>query len=204
MFKDWENPEAVFQILKKISRGMPCDITGIRDYAMLDTHGGVQWPLAESQPLQENQRRLFSDGQFFTEDRKARFIFEAPRPAPEEVCSQYPFVLLTGRGTSSQWHTQTRTAKSPVLRKMYPAQVYVEINPEDACKLSIRDGQWVYISTRRGEIKAMPSVREGHIFVPMHYEVTNILTMPSFDPYSYQPSYKMAAARLAKAPYYYA
>ena len=91
---------------------------------------------------------------------------------------------------------------------MYPAQIYVEINPEDACKLSIRDGEWVYISSRRGEIKAralvMPSVREGHIFVPMHYEVTNVLTLPSFDPYSYQPSYKMAAVRIAKVPYYYA
>ena len=84
----------------------------------------------------------------------------------------------------------------------------MEINPEDACKLSIRDGQWVYVSTRRGEIRAralvIPSVQQGHIFLPMHYEVSNHLTLPSFDPYSYQPSYKMAAARVAKVPYYYA
>ncbi len=208
LFKDWQNPEAVFQILKKISRGTPCDFTGIRDYAMIDTNGGIQWPLGENEKLQENQRRLFANGKFFTDDQKARFIYEAPRPVPEDVCGKYPFVLLTGRGTSAQWHTQTRTGKSPVLRKMYSAEEYVEINPEDACKLSIRDGQWVYVSTRRGEIKAralvMPGVRQGHIFIPMHYEVTNILTLPSFDPYSYQPSYKMAAARLSKVPYYYA
>ncbi len=208
LFKDWQSPEAVFQILKEISRGTPCDFTGIRDYAMIESSGGIQWPLPEGTLPLENQRRLFADGQFFTDDRKARFMFEAPRPVPEDVCAKYPFVLLTGRGTSAQWHTQTRTAKSPVLRKMYAQDVYVEINPEDACKLSIRNGQWVYVSTRRGEIRAralvMPSVQQGHIFLPMHYEVSNHLTLPAFDPYSYQPSYKMAAARVAKVPYYYA
>ena len=62
--------------------------------------------------------------------------------------------------------------------------------------------------SRRGEVKArarvIPSVRSGQIFLPMHYEETNRLTLPSFDPYSFQPSYKMAAARLGKKPYYYA
>ncbi|MBI4309122.1 MAG: molybdopterin-dependent oxidoreductase [Candidatus Omnitrophica bacterium] len=208
MFKAWQTPEAVFHILKEISRGTPCDFTGIRDYAMIEAQGGIQWPFPQGQVPQENQRRLFSDGKFFTGDGKARFIFEAPRPVLEDVCNQYPFVLLTGRGTSAQWHTQTRTAKSALLRAMYPQDIYAEINPEDACGLGIRDGQWVYVSTRRAEIKVralvMPSVAQGHIFVPMHYEAANHLTLPSFDPYSHQPSYKMAAARLAKAPYYYA
>ncbi len=208
LFKDWQDPEAVFQILKKISRGTPCDLTGIRDYAMIEDKGGVQWPFPEGAAPESNERRLFEDGKFFHPDGKARFMFEDPRPVPEDICAQYPFVFLTGRGTSAQWHTQTRTAKSPVLRTMYPQEVYVEMNPEDACKFSIRDGQWVYISTRRGEVRAramlMPSVQEGHIFMPMHYGVTNHLTLPSFDPYSHQPSYKMAAARVAKVPYYYA
>ena len=30
-----------------LSRGQPCDITGIDDYAMLDQHGGIQWPWPE-------------------------------------------------------------------------------------------------------------------------------------------------------------
>ena len=45
MFAAWESPEAVFQILKKLSAGMPCDITGIADYHMLDQARGIQWPL---------------------------------------------------------------------------------------------------------------------------------------------------------------
>lgn len=208
MFKHWETPEATFQMMKRISADTPFDITGIRDYAMIESHGGIQWPCPEGTDLSDNQRRLFADGKFFHPDGKARFMFEAPRPSPEEPSLQYPFVLLTGRGTSAQWHTQTRTGKSAVLRKLYPQEIYVEINPDDAYTHMIRDGEEVYISTLRGEVKArarvIPTVQPGHIFMPMHYEETNRLTLPSFDPYSYQPSYKMAAARLGKSPYYYA
>jgi len=35
-------------------------------------------------------------------------------------------------------------------------------------------------------------VNSGTVFMPMHYYETNILTFPSFDPYSRQPSYKYA------------
>jgi assimilatory nitrate reductase catalytic subunit len=44
MFREWRDPESVFQILKEITRGQPCDITGIDDYRMLDAAGGIQWP----------------------------------------------------------------------------------------------------------------------------------------------------------------
>ncbi len=208
LFKDWNSPQDVFQILKKISKGQPCDISGIRDYAMLDEHGGIQWPYPDGAVLQANERRWFEDGRYYYADGKARFCFEKPRPVPEETSAQYPLVLLTGRGTSAQWHTQTRTAKSAMLRKLYPAEVYVEISPEDALTWNIHHGQWVFVSTRRGEIKARaflsPSVQPGQIFMPMHYIETNQLTFPAFDPYSRQPSYKSAAAKISRQPYYYA
>jgi assimilatory nitrate reductase catalytic subunit len=38
----------VFQILKELSRGQPCEITGIRDYQMIDDAGGIQWPLPDT------------------------------------------------------------------------------------------------------------------------------------------------------------
>ncbi|HEU5396492.1 MAG TPA: molybdopterin-dependent oxidoreductase, partial [Verrucomicrobiae bacterium] len=39
MFSEWTSPEAVFQILKRLSAHQPCDITGIRDYRHLDDCG---------------------------------------------------------------------------------------------------------------------------------------------------------------------
>ena len=200
MFSRWSSPEAVFQILKDLSRGRPCDITGIEDYRMLDRCGGVQWPLPVGTEL-KTERRLFEDGNFYHSDCKARFLFEPSRPPREEPDDDFPFILLTGRGTSAQWHTQTRTAKSAVLRKLYPKDVYVEINPADAEELHIESGEIVRISSRRGSITAKvvvtSTVMTGQVFIPMHYSTVNQLTFPSFDPYSRQPSYKSAAVRLA-------
>lgn len=202
LFKAWSSPEATFQILKRCSAGMPCDITGIDDYVMLDRHGGIQWPFPTGSTLDSNERRLFEDGRFYTADEKAKFLFEAPRPLPEPISEDYPFVLLTGRSTSAQWHTQTRTQKSAVLRKLHPAEVYVEINPQDAQRLQIGPNEWVCVASRRGKIKAravlIPTVQVGHVFMPMHYSETNKLTYPAFDPYSSQPSYKHCAVTLSR------
>jgi anaerobic selenocysteine-containing dehydrogenase len=197
LFKDWTSPEAAFQLMKELSRGQPCDITGIRDYQMLDEAGGIQWPLPETASTRETERRLFEDGVFYHADGRARFIFEEPREMAEPTDASYPYLLLTGRGTSAQWHTQTRTAKSPVLRRLYPENIYAEINPEDAARAGIKPDSMVEIASRRGKVEARAfvtsTVGTGQVFIPMHYANANQLTYPAFDPYSRQPSYKACA-----------
>jgi anaerobic selenocysteine-containing dehydrogenase len=200
MFSRWTSPEAVFQILKKLSANRPCDFSGIRDYRMLDQAGGIQWP-ATSENLAP-ERRLFEDGHFFHRDRKAKFIFDAPVPMPEIPCAEFPFLLLTGRGTSAQWHTQTRTAKSEVLRRLYPEDIYVEINTDDAATLKIRNNEQIEIASRRGQITARAfvtyAIQRGQVFIAMHYATANQLTFPAFDPHSRQPSYKACAVTIRK------
>ena len=204
MFAEWTSPEATFQILKKLSRGRPCDITGIRDYVELDRLLGVQWPLPEGTEVSPgSQRRLFEDGKFFFPDGKARFVFGEPRSMPEPVDDAYPLLLLTGRGSSSQWHTQTRTGKSKTLARLYSSEPYVEINPVDAERAGIESKDWVTLESRRGRMRARAFVshivQPGHVFVPMHYKDANLLTFPSVDPQSRQPSYKASAVRVVKA-----
>ena len=227
LFAEWTSPQAAFQILKRLSAGRPCDFTGIVDYRHLDASGGIQWPLSlkelgaarasamspggsvPAQPADSadasvvaSERRLFSDGRFFHADGKARFVCEAPRAQPEPPDAEFPFVLLTGRGTSAQWHTQTRTGKSAVLRRLYPEHIYVEINPRDARCLGLAANQLVRVVSRRGELEARASITSsvspGQVFIPMHYAEANRLTHASFDPYSRQPSYKACAVRLTK------
>ncbi len=202
MFSKWSSPEAVLGILGEISKGQPCDISGIRSYRMLDEEGGIQWPHPEGETLESRERRLFADGRFFHPDGRARFLFDMPARNPEPVDAVYPLLLLTGRGTSAQWHTQTRTSKSPVLRKLYPAEIYVELNPADALALDIEANEPIIIESRRGRIQARavitPTVKAGQIFIPMHYKETNRLTHPSFDPHSRQPNYKACAVRLER------
>lgn len=206
MFTKWTHPEAAFKLLRDLTKDRPCDITGIEDYAMIDRLGGVQWPFPQgvenSQIANLQSRRLFEDGVFHTPNKKAKFLFSAPADPPEPSDFDFPYLLLTGRGTSSQWHTQTRTGKSDILKKLYPEHVYVEINPADARKLSVKAGDSVYIRSRRGEIEAAvylaPTVQPGQVFLPMHYKQVNQLTHPSFDPHSRQPNYKACAVAIVK------
>ena len=88
---------------------------------MLDQNGGIQWPCpAQDAPappagkstVPQTHRRLFEDGEFYHADGRAKFLFENPRRMPEPPSPAFPLLLLTGRGTAAQWHTQTRTQKS--------------------------------------------------------------------------------------------
>ncbi len=201
LFKRWSSPEAAFEILKELSAGRPCDITGMGDYADIDHAGGVQWPCVEPAADVEQQRRLFEDGRFYHTDQRAKFLFEPSRAMPEPPDADYPMLLITGRGAASQWHTQTRTSKSPVLRKLYPAGIYVEVHPDDAGAAGIEPHTKVAVTSRRGTLEATalvtPTVQPGQLFIPMHYEATNRLTLSHFDPYSHQPSYKDCAVKIA-------
>ena len=187
LFRNWTSPEAVFQLLKSLTAGRPCDVTGIRDYRHLDEAGGIQWPFPAPESRQSVEkgdwlpasdqtadnlaveqgclspfstdgasagRRLFADGTFYHSDGKARFVFEAPRKMPERLSEHYPLTLLTGRSSAAVWHTQTRTAKSAVLKKLAPQTAYVEINPDDARALRIKPGQNVVVESQRGSLNA--------------------------------------------------
>jgi len=160
----------------------------------------VQWPLPEGACDPAGERRLFSEGCFFTDDSKARFIFDPPRTGPELTDAEFPLILLTGRGTSAQWHTGTRTGKSDVLRKLAPGGIYLELNPLDAERLGIDSGDEITIASRRAAIVAKSfvtaTVQPGQVFIPMHYAEVNQLTLAAFDPHSRQPSYKACAVRV--------
>jgi assimilatory nitrate reductase catalytic subunit len=204
LFRRWSSPEEVFRILAELTRGQPCDITGIAGYDELEAARGVQWPLPAGQPCApREQRRLFADGRFFHPDGKARFVFGDLQRVPEPTDATYPFTLLTGRGSASQWHTLTRTGKSRVLDKLGAITPYVEISPIDAAALGIAPGQRVIVESRRGKMAARAFVTHGvqprQLFVPMHYASTNQLTFAAFDPESRQPAYKACAVSVRAA-----
>jgi assimilatory nitrate reductase catalytic subunit len=203
LFAEWTSPEAVFEILQRLSWGRPCDITGIEGYRMLDDHGGVQWPFPEGAgPAPVAERRLFTDGRFHHPDGRARFCFGDSRPPAEATSRRYPLVLLTGRGSAAQWHTQTRTGKSPLLRALAPGEPYVELAPSDANRIGVASGDRVMVRSPRATVKVRafvtPTIAPGQVFLSMHWPETNLLTQPSFDPSSRQPSYKHCAVEVSR------
>jgi assimilatory nitrate reductase catalytic subunit len=200
---EWTDPEAAFRILQRLSAGRPFDFSGIDGYEELTASGGVQWPCPASEATAPApERRLFEDGRFFTSSGRANFVFADPRPPEEALTSRHPLVLLTGRGSSAEWHTGTRTSKSAILRSLAPTQLYVQIAPADAEPRGILSGDEVMVTTVRGDVRARaqvtPNVAAGQVFLPMHHPDTNRLTAPSFDPQSRQPSYKWSAAEVRR------
>jgi anaerobic selenocysteine-containing dehydrogenase len=200
MFADWNSAEDVFRFLTRISAGRPCDISGITGYDMIRESGGIQWPFPKDKPDTTQHRRLFADGRFFTDDGRARLLVDEIAPVPEATDDEYPVILLTGRGSKVQFHTQTRTGKVAMLRKLYPPEAYVEVNPADFRELGLVDGEKVEVVSRRGAVRVDCRVSDelapGQVFMPMHYAETNLLTFPAFDPYSSEPAYKYSAVRL--------
>jgi assimilatory nitrate reductase catalytic subunit len=201
MFRRWSSPEAVFRLLTEVTRGQPCDMTGITGYDMIEEMRGVQWPLPEGARVEAaSERRLFEDGRFFHADGRARFCHAEPERLPEAPNAEYPFTLLTGRGSSSQWHTLTRTGKSALLRKLGATDPYVEISPVDAEALGIAANARVVVQSRRGRMVARAfvthTVQPKQVFIPMHFARTNQLTLASFDRRSRQPSYKACAVKV--------
>jgi len=206
MFRRWTDPESAFRILRDLTKDRPCDMTGVLGYEHLDEHGGIQWPFPETgnpRPA-ARERRLFENCRFFTPSGKAKILFSPPSEIPEPTDFEFSFTLLTGRGTSSQWHTQSRTGKSDILGKLYPTTVYVEIHPDDAKRFRLKNQDFVRVRSRRASIEATvyiaPTVQPGHLFIPMHYPEVNQLTHSAFDPHSRQPNYKACAVKLERTP----
>ncbi|WP_457150714.1 nitrate reductase [Mesorhizobium sp. P5_C1] len=153
-----------------------------------------------------SSHRFFADGNFYTPDRKARFV--AVRPAVETRTSpDYPLILNTGR-IRDHWHTMTRTGKSPRLSQ-HIAEPFVEIHPADAQCFGIGDADIVRVSSPRGDVlvRALVTARQrrGSLFAPMHWTDQfsakgrlDALTAPLTDPVSGQPALKHVAARIEK------
>ncbi len=199
----WATPEDVFTDLKRLSAGQPCDITGIEGYRMLDERGGIQWPYPTDCDDEATERRLFADGRFYHRDGRAKFCYEDVRDAPDATNERFPLVFLTGRGSAAQWHTLTRTGKSAILRKLAPREPLLTMHPSDARLRGLRERDEVEIASRHGRTRVRlslsASVGIGQVFLPMHWTQANEVTVPVFDPYSRQPSYKATAVQVKQA-----
>ncbi len=183
-----EGPEGVWEEMRQlipIYHGMT--------YKRLEENKGLQWPCPdESHP----GTPTLHVGKF-SRGRGLLSTIEYTPPA-EETDEAYPLLLTSGR-SFMQYNagTMTRRTKSGVAEP----ENYVQISPEDAAKLSIKEGQLVKVSTRRGELtvkaKIFPIV-PGVIWMPMHYSEspTNILTNDAIDPASGITEVKACAARV--------
>ncbi len=182
------------------------DLRGV-DHGRL-REGPVQWPAAPGGP-DRNPVRYLDGGtlQFPTPSGRAVFWPRPFVPAAELPDDEHPFVLNTGR-VQHQWHTLTKTGRIAQLNKLNPGP-FVEVNPQDAARLGIAEGDRVEVTSRRGRA-VLPAVvtdrvLPGCCFAPFHWNDTsgadlavNAVTNDAVDPDSFQPEFKVCAVSLAK------
>jgi len=167
------------------------------DNASFDIMAPVQWPVRSQEGVAD--KRFFANGNFFTPDRRARFVTPKAARLASDASTDFPFILNTGR-IRDQWHTMTRTGLSPRLGAHLPVP-FVEIHPLDAASLGIADGALVSLSSGHGsvvlEARLSAGQKRGALFAPIHWSNAtssnariNELIAASTDPVSGQPESK--------------
>lgn len=185
--------------------GKDFDISGLADledaaYADLSP---VRWPVNSAR----EGGRFFADGAFFHPDGKGRMVAVTWRAPTSKRDMRHGFRLNTGR-TRDQWHTMTRTARSPRLSAHLP-EPFVEIHPADARRLKIEEADLVTLRNEQGRarLRALISsaVREGELFAPMHWTGEtapsariDALVSAHVDPLSGQPESKASTVSVAR------
>jgi formate dehydrogenase alpha subunit len=158
---------------------------------------GLQWPCPNTDHpgTQFLHKGKFSRG-------LGKFNGVEWQPAKEMPDKKYPLLLTTGR-VLYHWHGGTMTRRSTGLNAIYP-EALVEINPVDADKLGVADGDMVRVASRRGEVVAKAEVVDrpdpGVVFMTFHFHeaAANLLTIAALDPVAKIPEYKVAAVKVEK------
>jgi formate dehydrogenase alpha subunit len=182
------------EVLSEMSQGVP-DYAGIR-YDRIEKVG-LQTPV-----IDENHPGtpfLFSER--FPRGR-GKFHPLEYTPSAEMPDEDYPLILTTGR-VLEHWHGGTLTRHS-WLDDLHP-EALLDINPTDANRLGILQGQAVRVTSRRGSIVLRAKVTEkstaGVVFIPFFFAeaAANELTIDVLDPLAKIPEYKVCAVRVSLA-----
>jgi formate dehydrogenase major subunit len=158
-----------------------------------------QWPCLSDEHV---GTPILHQDVFATKTGKAKFIPLHYRPPAELPDEEYPLVLTTGR-IIYHYHSSTMTAADESMKKLYDLDP-VEMNPSDAEKLDLVDGEQVRVISRRGEIRAPVKITERSpeslVFMAFHSPETktNLITSSACDPVTKTPEFKYCAVRVEK------
>jgi predicted molibdopterin-dependent oxidoreductase YjgC len=187
-FWDYRSPA---EVLAEMGRVVP-EYAGVK-YARIEKEG-LQTPVWDDN--HPGTPYLFADS--FPRG-KGKFFDLEYIPSVELPDEEYPLILTTGR-LLEHWHGGTLTRHSQ-LDDLFP-QARVEINPADATRLKLEDGQTVRVTSRRGTVVLRAWVTQrttvGVVFIPMHFHeaAANLLTIDAIDPLAKIPEYKACAVRV--------
>ena len=171
-------------------------------YKRLAELGGIQWPCFSEDKLEPS----FLHGRLWDKDpakrgRLAPFSVVIDEPPVEATSPEFPLRLTTGRRLDSyNTGVQTRGFDSPLR-----FGETIDVSPEDAEQLSVRDAEIVRVSSLRGSLEVPvridKSLRPGLVFMSMHFPDqvnTNLITNDATDPKSGTAEFKAAAVKIER------
>jgi predicted molibdopterin-dependent oxidoreductase YjgC len=197
MGHDWGEPDA--ESIWDEVRALSPPFAGM-SYARLEAAHGLQWPCYDED----------HPGELYLHSRLWERPINGPRvafqpvehdPPVERLTDAFPLRLTTGRRLD-EYNTGVQTSgyASPLRRGES-----LDISPEDADRLGVRDGEVVRVSSRRGGIEVPVRIdeglRPGLTFMTPHFQddvATNILTIDATDPRSGTAEFKAAAIRVER------
>jgi len=189
----YNSPEEIMDEIAKVTPSY-----GGITYERLEK-SGIPWPC----PTKDHPGTPYLHKDQFARGKGLFFPVEYTPPA-EQPDENYPFILTTGR-VLFHFHTGTMTRRSPTLTTQI-SEGYVEINPDDAMKLGVNQGELVTISSRRGQITTKVLITEiispGTVFIPFHFaeSAANTLTNGrALDPIAKIPELKVSAVQIKKS-----
>jgi predicted molibdopterin-dependent oxidoreductase YjgC len=196
---DWGDPSAQ-EVWEEVRRLSPMH-AGM-SWPRLEALGGLQWPCFDD----EHPGTKFLHGRLWSEDpdeqgAKAPFSIVVYEPPVDELDEEFPFRLTTGRRLDSyNTGVQTGGYTSPLRR-----EETLDISPEDAERLGVREGERVRIRSRRGEVEApirlAIGLRPGLLFMTLHFPDqvdVNHLTIDAWDPKSGTAEFKATAVAVER------
>ncbi|MEU8003690.1 formate dehydrogenase subunit alpha [Catellatospora sp. NPDC049111] len=167
-------------------------------HTRLEREGHLHWPCRSTDG--PGEARLYQQG-FATPNGRAQLAARPWLPPGEQPDAAFPYVLITGRRLV-RYNAGTMTRRTPNLA-LQPRES-VDIHPDDAAALGLRDGDDVEISSRRGSITAAAhltaEVSPGQVFLAFHFPqvAVNLLTSAEVDAVTSCPEYKVTAVRLCR------
>ena len=190
---EYDSVEDIFEEIRTVTPSM----AGMT-YERLRETSGINWPAPDEDHPGTNV--------LFEEEfpiGKGKLVACEWKPAFEVEDDEYPLILNTGR-MLEHWHTGVMTRRSKALHGIQP-EALVEMHPDDMEELEVKSGDFVRVSSRRGEIRLKAIGTEhtprGSVFIPFHFEeaAANLLTVDALDPYGKIPEFKYCGVKVEPA-----
>jgi assimilatory nitrate reductase catalytic subunit len=192
-----DDPETVFEELRRASAGGPADYSGI-GYAQLEQDEvPAYWPFPAGSA---GTPRLFLKA-FAHPGGLARFTAVSPAAPAEELNRPGKLTLVTGR-LLEHYQSGAQTRRIPELAAAQP-EARLQLHPATALQLGIADGDLAEASNGRGSVRLRAelstAIRPDTVFLPFHFpggQSANLLTARTTDPVSGMPEFKTTAVQV--------